>query len=170
MFSFLKSLETKSRILAGVFFILVVPLLLTLLLRSHSSRDLAVGFAGFRYMGGPHALFWVTNRTSEELWWIHHISLKADGVWKQDGKAYAEMMFLENIPSPESRGVIRLIAIPLSATNVPLRVVFYCREQIPVRDKVEEFYQQRLRKRSVYVANGRRYFVTNEVTPNQTRP
>jgi hypothetical protein len=48
---------------------------------------------------------------------------------------------------------------------MPLRVVFECKEQIPIRDRVEEFYQQRIRNRSVYVANGRHYFVTNEVPP-----
>jgi hypothetical protein len=144
-------------------------LLIALQFRRQSSRDLALGFAGFRQDlvdTQQHALFWLTNQTSSELWWFHHVSLKIGDNWKQDGGMYQQLLFLEYIGPPESRNVIRLVAVPVSNTNVPLRVVFECLEQIPIRDKLEEFYQQRFRNRSVYVANGRHYFVTNEVPLN----
>ena len=147
--------------------LLLCSFLLALRFAGPSNRDLALGFVGFTNSGTQsHALFWMTNRTSPELWWFHHASLQIGDNWREDGSNYPQLLFFDYYGPPETRDVVRLVGVPVSATNVPLRVVFECLEQIPIRDKVEEFYQQRIRKRSVYVASGRHYFVTNEVPPN----
>ena len=169
MFAFLTDVNAKAKrwLAAVTALILSVSFMLALQIASHSSHDMGLRFAGFRdNLDGPQplALFWLTNRTDkDECWWLHHVSLKVDGDWKQDWKTYPDFLFREHIGPPEAGNEIRLVGIPVSATNVPVRAVFECLEKVPIRDNLMEFYENRVKHRSVYMANGRHYFVTNEV-------
>jgi hypothetical protein len=164
----LQKLKVKWRFFFVVA-LLVSAFWLALRSTSHSSRDLALGFAGFTNSGGQsHALFWVTNRTSPKFsgwfhhvsWRVHHVILKIGDDWKEDDNPpYPQ--FLDYLARPA------VLHVAVSTTNLPLRVVFECFEQIPIIDKARETYQEHVRNRSVSVANGRHYFVTNEVLPNK---
>src|SRR5882672_4754145 len=94
-----------------------------------SERDMTVTFAGFtNNLGGPkpHALFWVTNGSSTHRWIMTQVSLKIAGEWHPEGGPSADWRSYQNflwiIPYGTSRPAC-LIAVPVSSTSTPMRVV-----------------------------------------------
>jgi hypothetical protein len=166
----------KRRLLFWGVILLVIfgTFLVGTLFSRYRNRDFTLAFAGFNdTKGQTEALFWTTNGQVAAVNQIQEISRRVGGAWIKE--TTGPLSVYETIPYTDPIGadfcdaphLVQLIGVPVTHTNCPLRLVIRCRERSPglagVRDRLQNFYYNRIKGLSIAILRGRDYCVTNEV-------
>jgi hypothetical protein len=141
--------------------------------RNPHTREPVISFAGFKNHGTElHAWFWFTNGSLPSVHWITSVSHKIENDW-HDGGGVGVMIhekkpewYRDRWPSVDPAHQIYLVSFKVTDTSLPLRVVMLVQERssgiVGLKETLQQLNYDHFQRRSMYVAGGRRYSVTNE--------
>lgn len=147
------------------------------------NRDVTLKFVGisnhgFRYPSNHtelHVWFWLTNGARPSLHWFTSVSRRIGDEWVDEGAVGPWMH--QRVPAPTKDPVLdpahqaQLRSFKVLDAKTPLRIVVLVQERsgglAGIKERLQQFNYDHIKKRSWWVANGRRYTVTNEFWPER---